>query len=189
MRSQVSAAHLWVMAVLLLAAFAVVASGSEQAQAAAVYQPAPAATALLTATSEFSSTMAVVPAKTWVVVGDSLAVTVSITVAPPYGFATYELTLRQSGGDGQLFDYVKPPTESTGPPQVDNPFTFVLRAVRPATVVFAAQAYGERGCRYFQWWYINGESAPVQVTDAGPRYYVHLPTLLTGWSTWPQPAR
>ena len=187
MRSHISVAHLLVMAVLLLAAFAAVLCGSGQAQAAVADPPVRAGTALLTATSAFSATMAVVPAATSVVVGDSLEVSLSIAVAPPCSYATLELHLRQSG-DVPLFDYVSPPTEKASAP-IGYPFTFVLRAARPGTVVFAGQAYGEYNCGYWQWWYINGESAPVQVTDSVPRYYIHLPTLLAGWPQLPPAGR
>ena len=60
MRCRVSDTHVLVMATLLHAAFAVLPSGTEQAQASDVYQPAPAT--LLTATSDFSATMNVAPA-------------------------------------------------------------------------------------------------------------------------------
>jgi hypothetical protein len=119
--------------------------------------------------------MAVNPSQRQVVIGETLIVTVAISVSEGCSFPILELTLEQVGDDGPVFDYVSPSTHTVGPP-VTNPFSYTLSATHPGTVVFDGQAYGERYCGdFWNWTYVSGESELVTVAEQPHR--IHMPLI------------
>ncbi len=123
----------------------------------------------------FSATMAITPSQSWVHIGDTLVVTVSISVSEGCLYPIYELALQPASGDGGEFAYVSPPTHTVGPP-VTNPFVYRLMAVHPGTLSLNGQAYGERYCGdYWNWRYVTGNSDPIQIIQ--PSHWLYLPTI------------
>jgi hypothetical protein len=132
---------------------------------------------MLTATPSpvFSATMAITPSQSWVHIGDTLVVTVSISVSQGCQYPIYELALQQASGDGGEFAYVSPPTHTVGPP-VTNPFVYTLTAVHPGTLSLNGQAYGERYCGdYWNWRYVTGNSDLIQIIE--PSHWLYLPAI------------
>lgn len=135
----------------------------------------PTMTPTATPSPVFSATMAVTPSQSWVDIGDTLVVTVSISVSQGCQYPIYELTLQQTSDDGGEFAYVSPPTHTVGPP-VTNPFAYTLTAVNTGTVSFNGQAYGERYCGdYWNWTYVNGVSKFIQIGK--DPYWLYVPTI------------
>jgi len=121
------------------------------------------ALATVSATSDVSVTVEVLPEPVTVDVGDLLSVTVRlIDHGGTCSFLAYDLTLIQEGPNAPIFQHVSPPTSTVGPP-VYSPTLFVLQAVHTGAVTFRASVFGEKYCGFWQWWYLSGESAPVRV--------------------------
>jgi len=123
----------------------------------------------------FSATMAITPSQSSVDIGDTLVVTVSISVSQGCDYPIYELTLQQTSDDGGEFAYVSPPTHTVGPP-VTNPFVYTLTAVHPGTLSLNGRAYGERYCGdYFNWEYVTGNSGLIHIRQ--PWHWLYLPLI------------
>jgi hypothetical protein len=123
----------------------------------------------------FSATMAITPSQSLVAIGDTLVVTVSISVSQGCDYPIYELALQQESGDGGEFAYQSPPTHTVGPP-VTNPFVYTLTAVHPGALSFNGRAYGERYCGdYFNWKYMTGNSDLIQIRQAV--HWLYLPLI------------
>ncbi|MBE2197778.1 MAG: hypothetical protein IAE79_04145 [Anaerolinea sp.] len=162
-------------AFLLLAFLLIAPSMNSKALASNDLAVTPTMTPTATPSPVFSATMAVTPSQSWVDIGDTLVVTVSVSVSQGCQYPIYELALQQVSGDGGEFAYVSPPTHTVGPP-VTNPFVYTLTAVNTGTVSFNGQAYGERYCGdYWNWTYVNGVSAIIYI--GMEPYLVYLPMI------------
>ena len=123
----------------------------------------------------FSATMAITPSQSSVAIGDTLVVTVSISVSQGCDYPIYELTLQQTSDDGGEFAYVSPPTHTVGPP-VTNPFVYTLTAVHPGTLSLNGQAYGESYCGdHWNWQYVTGDSGLIHIRQ--PWHWLYLPLI------------
>lgn len=128
-----------------------------------------------TPSAVFSATMAITPSQSSATIGDTLVVTVSISVSQGCDYPIYELALQQTSDDGAEFAYVSPPTHTVGPP-VTNPFVYTLTAVHPGTLSLNGRAYGERFCGdYWNWQYVTGNSNLIQISQS--LHWLYLPAI------------
>lgn len=146
--------------------------------------PAPAGNAhgapLITATSSpppvFTATLEVMPDRQYVSLGETLVVTLSLTVAEGCQYPVYEARLTQSGDNAPNFSYVDPITHTVGP-GVPMPFSYTLRAVAPGYARLDARLYGEENCGAgWIWRYVSGSSPSIKVQ--GWAYTAQLPVVL-----------
>jgi len=127
--------------------------------------PTPSPTVTPTPCQE-NTTLEVNPARTWVVISETLQVTVRKQVQPGgCYYATYDLTLEQVGEDGPLFEYDSPQTIGPG---VGYPAIFRLTAIKTGAVTLQVTAYGEyNSCDpidfCWHWAYLRSQSEPVNV--------------------------
>lgn len=111
----------------------------------------------------FEGKLTVVANRPWVYVGQPIFIRVFLDITPGCQYPVYELELKETGGDRPLFDYVRPPTDTVGPP-VAMPYTYWLQARTPGLTTFEARAYGERNCDdYWNWTYVYGDPERVEV--------------------------
>jgi hypothetical protein len=121
----------------------------------------------------FSATLLITPSRSTLTVGETLTVTVGITVNEGCEFLTFDLELTEVPAGQPTFTYVNPPTGTVGPP-VNLPFTYTLQAIRPGESYFSGRSFGERYCGdYYNFTYVTGMSNVVHVE--GPhRTYLPL---------------
>jgi hypothetical protein len=123
----------------------------------------------------FSATLLITPSHSTVSVGETVTVTVSITVSEGCEFLTFDLALSEIPDGKPAFTYVNPTTGTVGPP-VNLPFTYTLQAIQPGESFFSGRSFGERYCGdYYNFTYVTGASDVIHVE--GP-YRAYLPLAL-----------
>lgn len=127
----------------------------------ATFTPTPTATPTPTVAPTFEVKVHVTLPKTTMHVGETITALVTIdnrSVGCQY--PVYDLTLAQQGSS--VFQFNSPTV--VGPP-VAAQTVFTLTAITPGTTTLHAVAYGERNCDgFWQWTYVEGDSAPLTVT-------------------------
>lgn len=127
----------------------------------ATFTPTPTATPTPTVAPTFEAKVHVTLPKTTIHVGETITALVTIdnrSVGCQY--PVYDLTLAQQGSS--IFQFNSPTV--VGPP-VAAQTVFTLTAITPGMTTLHAVAYGERNCDgFWQWTYVEGDSAPLTVT-------------------------
>lgn len=97
--------------------------------------------------------------------GETVTVTVDLTVSEGCQLPVYMLTLDQTGPDGALFT----PAEVMVGPGVPMPTTITVTAVTTGTTTFHAEVDGERNCGDgWLWVYLHGYSEAITVAPETP---------------------
>lgn len=136
--------------------------------------PSPTSTAVSTP-AVFTATLDVTPDRQHVLLGETLVVTLSLTVSEGCQYPVYEATLTQSGHNLPAFAYVDPISETVGP-GVAMPFSYTLQAIAPGYVTLDAQLYGEQNCgNGWQWTYVSGTSPSIKIGNWP--YKLQLPAI------------
>ncbi len=123
----------------------------------------------------FTATLDIIPDRQQVWLGQTLLVTLTLTVSEGCHYPVYEATLSQNGHNTPHFRYVDPPTATVGPGVV-MPFTYTLEAISAGYVTLDGELFGEQNCgNGWQWTYVNGTSPSIKVADWP--YRQHLPLV------------
>ncbi len=105
--------------------------------------------------------------------GESIVVTVDVTVSEGCQLLVYDVSLNQTGLDGVLFD----PSEIVIGPPVTLPVGIPVTAVASGTTNFHATIYGERYCNdFYNWVTVQGTSEEIIVGSTQPSS-VYLPIV------------
>jgi hypothetical protein len=126
-------------------------------------------------TPVFSATLDVVPDRQHVLIGETLVVTLNLTVDAGCRYPVYEAKLTQTGHNVPAFAYIDPITDTVGP-GVSMPFSYTLQAIAPGYVTLDGLLYGEKNCGDgWQWTYVGGTSPSIKVGEWP--YTVRLPVV------------
>jgi hypothetical protein len=148
---------------------------ADQNQTGKLFYTIPITTPTPTPPPVFSATLLITPSRSTLSVGETLTVTVGISVSEGCEFLTFDLALTEVPAGQPAFTYVNPPTGTVGPP-VNLPFTYTLQATQPGESYFSGRSFGERYCGdYYNFTYVTGTSTFVHV--AAP-YRSYLPLVL-----------
>ncbi len=170
-----------VATVLLAAAMLVAALALAGAPAAGALPPipptdSPTMTVTPTTTPLFSATLALIPDRPTLLVGETLTVTADLTVSAGCIYPIFELRLRQTAGEPPIFSHISPPGDLiTGPITLPSVWTF--QATQPGTATFEGRTLGEKNCDgAWIWQYVDGVSGAVTVLT--PSHTIWLPAVL-----------
>jgi hypothetical protein len=123
----------------------------------------------------FSATLDVIPDRRHVLIGETLVVTLNLTVAVGCQYPVYEAQLTQTGHNLPAFAYIDPITATVGP-GVAMPFSYTLQAIASGYVTLDGRLDGEKNCGDgWQWLYIDGTSPSIKVGEWP--YMVRLPVV------------
>lgn len=125
----------------------------------------------------FTATLDVTPDRQHVWLGETLVVTLSLTVADGCQYPVLESTLTQSGHNLPAFAHLDPPS-ATVVGGVSMPFTYTLQAIAPGYVTLDGRLYGEQNCgQGWIWTYVSGTSPSIKISDWP--YTARLPAVAT----------
>lgn len=143
--------------------------------------PAPPARALPAVTTTpsptppvFTATLDVMPDRQLVRLGETLVVTLSLTVGEGCDYTTFAAQLTQSGHNLPAFAYIDPITDTIGPGVLSLPVSYTLQAIAPGYVTLDGRLDGEQYCGgAWIWTTIYGTSPSIKVEEWP--YLVRLP--------------
>lgn len=124
----------------------------------------------------FTATLGIMPQRDQLFVGQTLTVTVDITVSQGCQYPIFEMILAQTDGEEPILAHIEPPVDMiTGPIQVPVAWTF--SATQAGTATLSARTFGERYCGdYWNFRCLNGQSGPITITD--PAHKLWLPAVV-----------
>lgn len=115
----------------------------------------------------FSATLSLTADREQLYIGETLTVTIDITVSEGCIYPIFAITLKPLAEDALVLTHVQPPTDTiSGALAVPSVWTF--RATQPGTATLQADTFGERYCGdYWNWYYLRGQTNPITV-EPGP---------------------
>jgi hypothetical protein len=118
----------------------------------------------------FSATLSIAADREQLFIGETLTVTVDVTVSEGCIYPIFAITLKPLEDDEPVLTHVQPPTDTiSGALAIPSYWTF--RATQQGTVALQADTSGERYCGdYWNWYYLRGQTNPITV-NLGP--YIH----------------
>jgi hypothetical protein len=118
----------------------------------------------------FSATLSITTDSEQLYIGETLTVTIDVTVSEGCIYPLFAITLKPLEDDAPVLTHVQPPTDTiSGALAIPSHWTF--RATNQGTVTLQADTFGERYCGdYWNWYYLRGQTNPITV-DLGP--YIH----------------
>lgn len=132
-----------------------------------------------TPTPQFSATLTVMPDRQRLLLGETLIVTLNLTVDAGCQYPFFEVTLNQTGHNVPAFAYINPISATVVGSTIQMPFTYTLQAIAPGYVTLSGRLFGEKNCDgAWVWAYVQGLSPSIKV-EPWP-YSVWLPAIGAG---------